>query len=500
MKLSDTFRAYGLLFALASMIVGWATFDLVRERKQLLHAATQTAVQHSNLLAEGLAVFHVSVQHLLNDVLARTREADLREADVSADSRRRLANLTAMKASSVWFLDALSMYDAQCRVQGSDNPRYVDHTWPATTCQALQALEASDRLQLMFLDEASSPLGRPMLALARNFPAESGQFTGGAMATISFSLLQSWLARDKLLPGSSVSIVTAQGQMVAYVPGDGATPTATEASRALLESRSLPQSFDTSRSWNSYSGSTGDAVFGISNVEQMPFYVVSGRSDAAILADWYKHLLQLFVAAVCLVALLAYSTRAYLQLGRQREAMARLACTDPLTGLYNRRHFFEAGEREIERSRRHNQPLSLLIIDADHFKQVNDQFGHQAGDQLLREVTRIIRDTLRTSDILARYGGEEFAIILPQTSRPGAFQLAERLRAAVAAIKLDAATGRGPREGGSHGVLQVSISIGVTQLRDDDSMDTLLDRADNALYKAKNEGRNRVVDADQLSA
>src|SRR5690606_24620156 len=209
---------------------------------------------------------------------------------------------------------------------------------------------------------------------------------------------------------------------------------------------------------------------------------------------------QLLVAAACLIALLAYSTRAYLQLGRQREAMAQLACTDPLTGLYNRRHFFEAGEREIQRARRHDQPLSMWIIDADHFKQVHDQFGHQAGDQLLREVTRTIQDTLRTSDILARYGGEEFAIILPQTSRPGALQLAERLRAAVAAIKLDAASGRGSREDRNFGVLQVSISIGATQLREDDTMDTLLDRADNALYQAKHDGRNRVVDADRLAA
>lgn len=500
MKLSDTFRAYGLLIALASLIAGWATFDLVCERKQLLHTATQTAVQHSNLLAEGMAVFHVSVQHLLNDVLARTRQTDLHDAESSVDARRRLSNLATMKASSVWFLDALSMYDSQCRVQGSDNPRYLDHAWPQTICQAMQALEGSDRLQLMFLDDDSSPLGRPMLALARNFPSESGQFTGGAMATISYSLLQSWLARDNVSPGSSVSIVTAQGRVVAHVSGDGVSPSAEEASRALLESRAIPQGVDVSLGWNSYAVNTERAVFGISNVEQMPFYVVSGRSDAAILSDWYRHLLQLLVATICLLALLAYSTRAYLQLGRQREAMAQLAGTDPLTGLYNRRHFFEAGEREIQRARRHDQPLSLLIIDADHFKQVNDQFGHQAGDQLLREVTRTIQDTLRTSDILARYGGEEFAIILPQTSRPGALQLAERLRAAVAAIKLDAASGRGSREDRNFGVLQVSISIGATQLREDDTMDTLLDRADNALYQAKHDGRNRVVDADRLAA
>lgn len=169
-------------------------------------------------------------------------------------------------------------------------------------------------------------------------------------------------------------------------------------------------------------------------------------------------------------------------LDRLNEANAELevlAERDPLTGVYNRRRLLERLEEEVERSCRGHDPLSVCMLDLDHFKQVNDRHGHQAGDEALRQVAIALAASLRSIDTLGRYGGEEFVLVLPQTSRNGAREKAERVRGAVDLLR----TGSG----------QVTVSIGVAGYRPGDSVDTLLARADAALYEAKDSGRNRVV-------
>jgi diguanylate cyclase (GGDEF)-like protein len=162
----------------------------------------------------------------------------------------------------------------------------------------------------------------------------------------------------------------------------------------------------------------------------------------------------------------------------------RLAITDGLTGTYNRRHFFELAEREMERGRRYGHSVSGIMLDIDHFKQVNDTYGHAIGDQVLRIVAERCSEGIREIDILGRYGGEEFAIILPATGLSGAYSMAERLRRCVADVP--ALTERGD--------LAVTISLGVASSAEgDEGVTALLNRADAAMYEAKQAGRNRVA-------
>lgn len=178
-------------------------------------------------------------------------------------------------------------------------------------------------------------------------------------------------------------------------------------------------------------------------------------------------------------------TRVHNVLERRRmwRELVRLATTDELTGVLNRRRFFELGEAERLRITRYGYPCGVLMLDLDHFKRINDRYGHAAGDKVLQIFAATIGDLLRNSDILGRIGGEEFAVILPQTDHAGALGLAERLRASVAArtITID------------EGELSITTSIGVTQLTaHDERFDRALLRADDALYRAKAEGRNCV--------
>lgn len=181
-------------------------------------------------------------------------------------------------------------------------------------------------------------------------------------------------------------------------------------------------------------------------------------------------------------------TRRHIYLAREQlqEANARLheiAIRDYLTGCFNRRHFYTLAEPELARAHRHGTPLSLLMFDFDHFKQVNDTYGHAGGDAVLQQAVEVIQERLRISDVLSRLGGEEFAVLLPETELEQAKQLAERLRQAIAEHPFEHA-----------GVpIPATASFGVATAQPGDvSIDVLLGRADLGLYLAKDRGRNRV--------
>ncbi|KQN75433.1 diguanylate cyclase [Duganella sp. Leaf61] len=160
---------------------------------------------------------------------------------------------------------------------------------------------------------------------------------------------------------------------------------------------------------------------------------------------------------------------------------------DGLTGIANRRHFDVAIEREHRRARRHGTPLSLLMIDIDHFKAYNDHYGHQKGDQCLIQVAAALSGMLkRSADLMARYGGEEFAMILPDTDTAQATQMAETIRARAEALAIAHA------HGGASGVVTVSIGVATRSVASAVNIDTLIGAADRALYRAKKNGRNRV--------
>jgi diguanylate cyclase (GGDEF)-like protein len=162
---------------------------------------------------------------------------------------------------------------------------------------------------------------------------------------------------------------------------------------------------------------------------------------------------------------------------------------DFLTGTNNRGYFMEQAERELSRAIRYETPLSFLMLDIDFFKQVNDSYGHKVGDMALKKFAEICRQTLREIDVIGRIGGEEFAILLPETALNEATEVAERVRQAIANAKV-------PLESGLP--LQFTVSIGVTALASHgENIDVLLNRADKALYEAKNSGRNKVCIGQQ---
>jgi diguanylate cyclase (GGDEF)-like protein len=166
------------------------------------------------------------------------------------------------------------------------------------------------------------------------------------------------------------------------------------------------------------------------------------------------------------------------------EESQRLAATDSLTGLMNRRAFAASMAGELARCERHHYPLSLSLLDIDHFKQINDSRGHPVGDRVIAEVGELLRTHLRLSDLAARWGGEEFVVAYTSTDFVGARIAAERLRQTVEGLEI---------YGDAGDRISVTVSMGLASLHPNEALSSLVDRADRAMYVSKNAGRNRVT-------
>lgn len=179
------------------------------------------------------------------------------------------------------------------------------------------------------------------------------------------------------------------------------------------------------------------------------------------------------------VAMPLYITIFAVRRWREANQRLKLANTDSLTDLFNRRKGWRSLLMEVDRAKRYNRPLSVIMFDIDHFKSVNDRFGHAGGDLILNEVAQLVQNGLRNTDILARWGGEEFIIISTETSLPNAAIAAERLRASIEKHIFSKS-------------IKITASFGLADMENEDSADSLLLRADKMLYLSKTEGRNKV--------
>ncbi|GAA5316413.1 MAG: diguanylate cyclase [Candidatus Pelagadaptatus aseana] len=198
-----------------------------------------------------------------------------------------------------------------------------------------------------------------------------------------------------------------------------------------------------------------------------------------------------YVAKPFIYPVLAARMRSALRLKASQEKLMeanqlleKLASYDSLTGAYNRRQFFNLAKAEFSKTVRSQQPLSIIMLDIDHFKSINDTYGHAAGDQALIDLTKTCKEICRTSDIISRFGGEEFVICCPSADLHGAASLAERLREGIAAMTLKAEAGK---------TFKFTASFGVSSRQPDDTLESQINRADKWLYKAKEGGRNKVV-------
>jgi len=230
-------------------------------------------------------------------------------------------------------------------------------------------------------------------------------------------------------------------------------------------------------------------LFIVRQFEDLPFVIVIGETHDSWLRDWYQRMAILSILLILVVILATFALIKHWSLIRSlkltqelRAEAEKLARTDMLTGISNRRDFTEQAQISFQHFKRYQTCLSVIMLDADYFKRINDTYGHHIGDQVLQRLGNILKSTLRSSDISGRIGGEEFSVFLPDTDLDHAIQLAERLRTDISTARVTS----------NQGEVSFTASFGVAQARSDESFHELLKRADHALYQAKASGRNRV--------
>ena len=478
-------RGVGLYFLLALFLASlglWIILDQISSRDDLLAERKQAALQTSKIIAQSFSAFFLSANYVLSDVIDAVKANDLVYPSADAGSTERLNEFLLRKAGTVPALSGIALYNKDCILTARSVGEGLGFRLNESICDRLRTIQ-NDKPHVEIVSGDLAPTGRPGILMMRNLRFVDNEFSGGLTAGIGLAFIQNWLESFPMTGKDSLSIVDTSRTLIARVP---LLPQAVGKRSA---EKVFQQAFSSGASnFAAIAPSPRDGIeriIGMTKTERFPFYVVVGIDKAVALRDWHHRAIQVWMGYGLLLVLFALLVRAHRIAVGQREQLALLATTDELTGIANRRHFLDVGRREIDRCTRYGRRMSLLYIDIDHFKRVNDTWGHPAGDIVLRELAREISGILRRQDTVARIGGEEFAVILPETEAKTALAVAESLRLAIeqAKTRVDDKT-----------EIKYTLSIGVATLAgEDDSLDAMMQRADAALYQAKQNGRNRVV-------
>lgn len=331
--------------------------------------------------------------------------------------------------------------------------------------------------------------GEPMLPFSRRVNKPDGTFGGIVLGTVKLTYFAKLFRQINLGRDSAINLYLDDGTRIMRHPFDEADIGVNIAGTPTFDG------FLSAHSGSFIRVSVRDGIerqYTFTRIGSLPLILNVALSTKTVEADWRMKTVVIGSIVSLLCGLTITLSLLFGRELRRREAaqaeLQRLSMTDALTGLPNRRAFETAGDRAWEEARRHNRPVSLLIVDADHFKRFNDRFGHQVGDEVLKALARGLSASVhRPHDLVCRVGGEEFAVLLPDTERAGALRIAEKIHAEISALTVGAA---------GIGAGAMTVSIGLAALTPHNAQDaglTFLYRlADGALYEAKAGGRNQT--------
>jgi diguanylate cyclase (GGDEF)-like protein len=330
------------------------------------------------------------------------------------------------------------------------------------------------------------------IAFSRRISGPDGRFLGVAVASMRLSYFHQLFSSLNIGNNSTINLINQQGILLAQYPMLELDMIDKDLSQRPNVARMLKERDGSFRGVSSVDHQ--ERLYTFSSVGDLPLIVAVALSTDDIFAQWKRAALLISLATgVLCIGLLWLSWMLSKELRRRHRAeqvLSELAATDALTGLANRRTLDQRLRQEWDRAQRSTEPLTLLMIDVDHFKAFNDRHGHHGGDAALRTVAQVIEDNIRRpADLAARYGGEEFAVVLPHTDAKGAWLIAEHIRSSVEHL---------PRVAGAERPITVSIGMSTWDKRSRMSLEALLLSADQALYEAKHSGRNRIVDTATL--
>lgn len=473
---------FGSLFLALASIAIWLYSDLAESHEQAISSRTEIARQQSQFMSQWLGTSILATDYVLRDInekitpedLARIKSSQTKIAETSAWLEKK--RLTAPNVKGI------SVFGKECIFESAADKRVIGFRSNQRACVD-RSIVVEDKMYLQYVPAEKSANKRPSILVSRYHISPDGKILGGVLAAIDLSYAENWITSFKVSKNDVLAVIDGEGVLLARNPPLAGVigkkwPMPAEAAR-----------LDEAHASAVFSGTSPldgrERLFGISKMQNIPIVIIVGLDKEETLKEWLRRSIQLSVGFMALSVLSVIVFFSYLSILKQRNEMGRLATTDSLTHISNRRALMNAGEREFNRQNRYKGAFSALMIDIDRFKGINDKFGHPTGDKVIRSAAEIIASGVRNQDMVGRVGGEEFAVLLPETDLDGATTIAERIRTAIeqAIIRSD-----------GDETVQFTISIGVaTHSTEDQSFQQLLGRADKGLYQAKAGGRNRVV-------
>ncbi|MFU2325386.1 diguanylate cyclase [Pseudomonas sp. NFX98] len=467
-------------------ILSIVTFLLIREHANAQQAATRSATTVAQLIDADVLRTVELYDLTLQGLIAAAQRDDLKQ--VSAQIRHLVLfdrSTTARYKGDILLLDKHGEVLADSSLIDPKPGNFADRDYFLA--------HAFNRDSGMFISRPFKPRcdcaysDEWQISFSRRISSPTGEFLGVAVASMRLAYFDQLFNSLDIGTGSTLAIINDDGVLLAQKP--------------FLEGNSIGKSFATrpnvvrmlregSGSFDSVSSvDEHQRLYTFSRVGNLPLTVIVALSGDEVFATWNRTAIVISGATGILCIALLWLTWLLCRELRLRynaeQELAQLAATDALTGVANRRTLDQTLRHEWFRAQRSGKPMSVLMIDADHFKAFNDRHGHQAGDEALRSLAEVIGANVhRPTDLVARYGGEEFSVILAETGHEGARQIAEHIRAQVEQLPLLA-----PDES----PMTVSIGISTWNTASDISLEQLLFLADKALYQAKERGRNRVV-------
>ncbi|QVW22391.1 sensor domain-containing diguanylate cyclase [Pseudomonas hormoni] len=467
-------------------ILSIVTFLLIREHANAQQAATRSATTIAQLIDADVLRTVELYDLTLQGLIAASQRDDLKQ--VSAQIRHLVLfdrSTTARFKGDILLLDKYGEVLADSSLVEPKPGNFADRDYFLA--------HAFNRDTGMFISRPFKPRcdcedsDEWRISFSRRISSATGEFLGVAVASMRLGYFDQLFNSLNIGAGSALSIINDDGILLAQKPH--------------LANDSIGKSFanrpNVQRILREHSGSFDSVssvdheqrLYTFSRVGNLPLTVIVALSGNDVFAAWERTAIVISGATGVLCIGLLWLTWLLCRELRLRhnaeQELAQLAATDALTGVANRRTLDQTLRHEWFRAQRSGKPLSVLMIDADHFKAFNDQHGHQAGDDALRALAKVIAENVRRpADLVARYGGEEFSVVLAETDSAGAQQIAEHIRVAVEQL---------PFVAGVESPITVSIGISTWTSTTDTSLEQLLFAADKALYQAKESGRNRVV-------
>ena len=467
--------AYGLLLGLSSLLLGLFLWNAYQRALELEESRLAFS---SQLIAEWISSAFVASDYLLRDMAAQIAPDELRYPHPDPQAHADLSRRLDQRRNTFPHAFLYGAFDRHCIVTHGNAVLGFDAS-AREYCQRLQAEPERDSVVTNGYRVNAGPVN---VTHARALRAEDGTLLGLVAIALNTQFFTQWLTRMGTGQVDSLAIIDDQNMLLARYPP------LPQAIGQLVESPAMRDFMASDDGFRVVLVASPldqkHRYFGARKIEGLPFSIVLGIDRANWLADWYRLVWLALLGWVVIIVLGFIALRNFLRLLEGRHALLHQARTDSLTGIANRFSFSELAEREIARAHRSNGWISLLLLDVDRFKVINDTHGHLVGDRALKTFADCCKRITRAEDIVGRWGGDEFVVLISQ-DQAAALGLAERLLDAIKTSEIINDQGES---------LSLNASIGVTSLQADHpvELDELLRRADLAMLEAKQSGRGRI--------